>query len=885
MWDMSAYLNLRGISNGLMFNYQGNGPNWMGGSPLIPGMEDEWAEMVASLLTYARSTQHLQFTLVGPGNEQDNHPPQGIAISTGTRYATALSNLGQLLDANGLGDVRFVGPDLAYYSNAWLTAMMNTPAVMAKLAHFGFHSYQDTGGGSAGIYDFLQQSAYPDRTFWMTEFNVWCTSCEAGSGGDNSWSYASGAARYLLYHLANGASAGLVWEGYDSQYNYYSPGQWSYWGLFAVNNINAVPKTYTRRKIFYTLAQISKFVRPGAQRVKVGGTPSPFQLLAFYHPESGQLTLTGINTAASAQTLSGSLTNLPAVASLELYYTDSGTNLRHSATFPVTNRSFSAAVPANCVFTLVGVDPAATAVSVLITNPLNGASYCAPATIPIQASAATTIGSISQVEFFWGTTHLGEAVIPPYSLTWSNVPPGSYILTAVATNSLGNSRVSPAISVTVIGPTAQISIEPSDASLAPYDTQQFTATAIDALGTAINPPPAFEWTVNGGGTIDPGGLFTAGGDIGGPFTISASDGAVTGTASLSITTNFNLAPAGLGYTWYSLTASNGNSPRVAAPGINDDDLDTDVPLKPGGGEDSSNAYEAAGVLWSTPQTISRAIYRNGSYTPNSNGVFAAGFGLQFSPDGSTWTNAGSAWTVAPTYVYSSPASGDTSFTFTGGVATVRGVRCVGRVHTVSSSANSWVAFATELQAFAPPAPPVAPHITAGPTNEMALVGATAAFSVAASGTPPLGYQWLFNGTNLAGATARTLNLTNVQPEQAGDYTARISNAGGITNSTVATLTVLHYPLLLDARMTTDGAFAFTLSGDAGCNYTIEVSTNFGEWTPLGTLSNAAGEVGFTDSASSNSNTRFYRARLLYGPVQFNRLRSCRVLLPLRAVIT
>ena len=178
MWDMSAYLNQRGITNGLMFNFQGFGPSWMGESTLIPGMEDEWAEMVASLLTYARSTQHLQFTLVGPGNEQDNHPPQGIAISTGTRYATALSNLGQLLDANGLGDVRFVGPDLAYYSNAWLTAMMNTPAVMAKLAHFGFHSYQDTGGGSAGIYDFLQQSAYPDRTFWMTEFNVWCTSCE-----------------------------------------------------------------------------------------------------------------------------------------------------------------------------------------------------------------------------------------------------------------------------------------------------------------------------------------------------------------------------------------------------------------------------------------------------------------------------------------------------------------------------------------------------------------------------------------------------------------------------------------------------------------------------------------------------------------------------------
>ena len=120
--------------------------------------------------------------------------------------------------------------------------MMNDPTVMAKVAHFGLHSYGDNGSGSAGFYDFLQRSAFPDRTFWMTEFNVWCSSCESARGGTNSWAYASSAAHYLLSHLANGASAGFVWEGYDSQYNYYSPGQWSYWGLLAVDDINAASR-------------------------------------------------------------------------------------------------------------------------------------------------------------------------------------------------------------------------------------------------------------------------------------------------------------------------------------------------------------------------------------------------------------------------------------------------------------------------------------------------------------------------------------------------------------------------------------------------------------------------------------------------------------------
>ncbi len=1032
MWDMAAYLNHKGITDGMMFNFQGGGPQWMGDGTLTPGYEAEWAEMVASLLVYARNTRHLQFSLVGPGNEEDDNPPQGITM-TADQYVTGLHTLSELLDANGLSDLRFVGPDLAYTSTDWLSTMMDDPTIMAKLAHFGLHSYEDQGGGSAGISSFLQGSSYPDRTFWMTEFNVWCDTCEAGQHGTDSWDYASGAVSYLLYHLASGASAALVWEGYDSQYNYYSPGQWSYWGLFAANNTS--PKTYTPRKIFYTLSQITKFVRPGAQQIDASVWAPPLLVLAFYHPDSGQLTITGFNPDNSPLTLSATLANLPPVASLELYYTDPDSNLCHSATFPVTDGSFSATVPANSVFTLVGFDPARLAVSVLITNPPDGAFYAAPATIPILASATTTTGVISQVEFFCDTTNLGEAIDEPYSLTWSNVPPGIYTLTASATNSVGNFGVSPGVEVTVVGPIAQIGIVPSDFMVVPYGTQQLTATAADEFGTVIEPPPQFTWSVSGGGVIDANGLFTAGGSVDGPFVITASNNNVTGTVSVSVATNFNLAPAGFGCTWYSLAASTGTSPQAAAPDMNDGDLDTDVPLFPGGEWDIFGAYEAGGVIWLNPQAINRVIYYNGSYTSYHDGVFTSSFGLQFSPDGVTWTNAGSAWVLSPPYVYNSPQSANVAFTFTGGLATVRGVRCVGRVHHRISTSDSWVAFATELEAFAAPIQPVGsqimvqptdqevpvgaaanfsvvasgtaplsyqwlfndtnldgavaatlsltnvqleqagsysvvvtnvagsvtstvatltvlvlppvisldptnqavpvgaaagfsvvasgtaplsyqwqfngtnldeavaatlsltnaqpeqagsysvvvtnavgsatsavatltvlvlpPAITRDPTNQTVPVGASVDFSVAASGAPPLSYQWQFNGTNLDGAVAATLSLTNVQPEQAGGYSVMVTNALGAATSAVATLTVLHYPVLFAARMTTEGVFAFTLSGDAGYNYLIEVSTNLVEWGPLGTLSNALGQADFTDSTSSNSYSRFYRARLAY----------------------
>jgi O-glycosyl hydrolase len=782
LWGIMAYLNQKGITNGVIPNFQGFGPSWMGGLTLKSGYENNWAEMIASALVYARYTNHLQFTLVEPNNEPDI-AGSGIE-TTETQYPVTLDDLSQQLNANGMGDVRFVGPDLGNTSTAWLSTMMSDTNVMAKLAHFGLHSYQDNGGGSVGVYDFLQESAYPDITYWMTEFNVWCASCQAGVTGTNSWDYACGAARYLIWDLYYGASAGMVWDGYDSIYrNNNNDGlHWTFWGLFAINNTNAVPKTYTPRKIFYTLSQITQFVRPGAQQIDESGSFGPFLLVPFYQPDSGQLTLTGINADTKADVLSVVLANLPPVASLDLYYTDSTTNLCHSATFPVTNGFLAATVPANCVFTLVGFDPARIAVSVLITNPVDGAFYSAPATIPIQASATTTTGNVSQVEFFSGTTDLGGVVPPPYSITWSNVPPGTYALTACATNSVGDFRVSPVVHVTVVGPIAQISLTPSNAAVVPYGTQQFTASAADALGTVIDPPLAFAWSVSGGGTIDTNGLFTAGGSVGGPFALVASDNGITGTASVSVAINVNLAPAGAGCIWYSLTASTNSSPQAAAPGVNDGDLTTDVPLTPGGTDDLTNAYEAAGVVWSTPQTINRVIYYNGSYTTNGNGVFADEFGLQFSPDGSTWTNADPAWTVAPAYVYNSAASGNASFTFTGGVATVLGVRCVGRVNTADSPQNSWLAFATEVQAFAAPVPTISVLITNPVDGASYTAPATIPIQASAiTTTGSISQVEFFSGTtDLGGVVAAPYGITwsNVPP---GAYLLAASATNSVGN--------------------------------------------------------------------------------------------------------
>ena len=89
---------------------------------------------------------------------------------------------------------------------------------------------------------------------------------------------------------------------------------------------------------------------------------------------------------------------------------------------------------------------------------------------------------------------------------------------------------------------------------------------------------------------------------------------------------------------------------------------------------------------------------------------------------------------------------------------------------------------------------VPPSIWREPANQTVFVGQSANFTVGASGSPVLAYQWNFNGTNLANATTSVLNLTNVQFSQAGAYAVRITNSYGATNSSNAILTVLAPPL-------------------------------------------------------------------------------------------
>ncbi len=84
-------------------------------------------------------------------------------------------------------------------------------------------------------------------------------------------------------------------------------------------------------------------------------------------------------------------------------------------------------------------------------------------------------------------------------------------------------------------------------------------------------------------------------------------------------------------------------------------------------------------------------------------------------------------------------------------------------------------------------------ITTQPLSTGVVKGQTATFTVTASGTAPYTYQWKFKGSSISGATNAALSLSNVQTNQAGDYTVVVMNSSGSKTSSVATLTVYLTP--------------------------------------------------------------------------------------------
>jgi len=179
--------------------------------------------------------------------------------------------------------------------------------------------------------------------------------------------------------------------------------------------------------------------------------------------------------------------------------------------------------------------------------------------------------------------------------------------------------------------------------------------------------------------------------------------------------------------------------------------------------------------------------------------------------------------------------------------------------------------ATGMFLVAPSLAVAQPVITTQPTNHFVTAGTSIQFSVVASGTGTLAYQWLFDGTAITVRGKSSLYpVLNAQPANSGYYSVIVSNASGSVTSQVAELKVfVPAPHSLSGiQAESNGSMNLIFLGETTASfapyydlYPLAASSDLVNWTPLATLqrtNTALDTLRFLDTNAPMLSQRFYR---------------------------
>ena len=269
----------------------------------------------------------------------------------------------------------------------------------------------------------------------------------------------------------------------------------------------------------------------------------------------------------------------------------------------------------------------------------------------------------------------------------------------------------------------------------------------------------------------------------------------------------------------------------------------------GSGSQSNTTIPSPPTITTQPQNQTVAVGAMATFS-----VAATGTG----PLSYQWSknNAAIGGATNPSYTTPATVSGDNGASFTVQVSNSAGSQ-------TSSAATLTVTAAT-----------VAPTITTQPQNQTVTVGSTATFSVVATGTAPLSYQWSKSGTAISGATGSNYTTpATVSGDTGATFTVKVSNVAGSQTSHAATLTVngatgvtvilsppraavttgVGQTFTATVAGTANTAVTWSVDGTAGGNATVGTISTGGVYTPpatAGTHTVAATSVANTSASGS-----------------------------------
>jgi hypothetical protein len=182
-----------------------------------------------------------------------------------------------------------------------------------------------------------------------------------------------------------------------------------------------------------------------------------------------------------------------------------------------------------------------------------------------------------------------------------------------------------------------------------------------------------------------------------------------------------------------------------------------------------------------------------------------------------------------------------------------------------ANAGTYTAWVTNAFGSVTSSPPAvltvnsAPIITSGPSNHIVTVGGSVTFSVTATGTAPLNYEWYFNNNQLSYVTSASWTLNNVQTNDAGNYYVIVANSFGFCPSATVTLAVLPVTPSIARPQLVSNNFSFVFQTQTGLNYIIQDTTNLAvpNWIPLVTNAGTGGLL-TNQVAVTNAPSQYFR---------------------------
>jgi len=265
-----------------------------------------------------------------------NEPSYSRNTMSGAFLRDVIKDLGPRLRAEGF-DTKFVTPDDVRASDAAAKTqfILADPAAREYVGALATHLYDESVSNVAQMKTLSDQYQLP---LWMTEFTVGAM----GTAGLSQDAFSWASLMHDLISTYNVSAVDYLWGSF---------GEWegNATTLISLNNTGATYDGYTLNKPYYTMGQFSRFVEPGAIRVKAQSSDSEVQTTAYV--SNSQVVVVAINKGHVDKSITFGLNALPGVQRIDLVRTSATENWANLPSVPVSGSNFTTSLPPNSITT------------------------------------------------------------------------------------------------------------------------------------------------------------------------------------------------------------------------------------------------------------------------------------------------------------------------------------------------------------------------------------------------------------------------------------------------------------------------------------------------------------------------------------------------------